>query len=269
MPLARVTIRPRMKLTKLLVGLAFVTSAASLAGNWYIYQRYQAGLLENQELESHLVQFEEQNTALQSEVAKIDQYKEENDRLVSQVKDYVNQRDALRKELDTSQQEKLDLQKQIQVLEAEKTNLTQQLNLGQVADTAIVREASKIQAVTASLAQPTATAEKPVAPEKKAEKKKEMEKAKPKEEAKPSKPAPPEDTRPLQVLSVNRQFNFVVVNAGIHDRVKIGDTLRVEQNGKLIGRVQVEKLYENFSACTILEENKPAQIREGDLVRIA
>ena len=77
------------------------------------------------------------------------------------------------------------------------------------------------------------------------------------------------DARPSQVLSVNRQFNFVVVNVGIRDHVKIGDTLRVEQGGKLIGRLAVEKLYENFSACTIIEEAKPSEIKEGDLVRFA
>ena len=80
---------------------------------------------------------------------------------------------------------------------------------------------------------------------------------------------PVEDARPQQVLTVNRQFNFVVVNMGLRDKVKIGDVLRVEQKGKLIGRIQVEKLYENFSACAIMEEVKPAQIHEGDLVRLA
>ena len=110
---------------------------------------------------------------------------------------------------------------------------------------------------------------------KKKEKEKEQEQAKKKEETQPpvapaaaaAKPA--EDSRPQQVLTVNRQFNFVVVNVGLRDKVKIGDVLRVEQNGKLIGQIQVEKLYENFSACAIMEEVKPAQIHEGDLVRVA
>lgn len=77
------------------------------------------------------------------------------------------------------------------------------------------------------------------------------------------------DQRPLQVLSVNRQFKFVVINAGMRSKLKLGDTLRVEQDGKRVGKIQIEKLYENFSACAIVEEIAPAQIREGDLVRIA
>ncbi len=79
---------------------------------------------------------------------------------------------------------------------------------------------------------------------------------------------PAEDTRPQQVLSVNRQFNFVVVNVGLRDKIKIGDVLRVEDKGKLIGKIQVEKLYDNFSACAIMEEIKPAQIHEGDPIHI-
>lgn len=70
----------------------------------------------------------------------------------------------------------------------------------------------------------------------------------------------------FQVLTVNRKFNFVVVNMGLKDKVKIGDTLHVERGGKKIGKVQVEKIYENFAAATIAEEPKNAPIKEGDFV---
>ena len=70
-----------------------------------------------------------------------------------------------------------------------------------------------------------------------------------------------------QVLTVNRKFNFVVVGLGFHDGVKMGDTLKAERAGKEIGTIQVEKLYENFSAATIIKEGKDVPIKEGDLVR--
>ncbi|MBI3306780.1 MAG: hypothetical protein HYZ84_03095 [Candidatus Omnitrophica bacterium] len=70
-----------------------------------------------------------------------------------------------------------------------------------------------------------------------------------------------------QVLTINRKFKFVVINTGLKDKMKIGESLTVERNGKKIGTVAVEKLYDNFSAATIVEEAKNASIQEGDTVR--
>ncbi len=256
-----------MKGIKFAIGLAFTLSAASLAGSFFLFQRLHTERAAREELESRQVQLEDQNEYLQSELVRIDQLKQENERLLAQIKDYTHQRDNLKKELDGAYREASDLRKRIQELESEKEELALQVSFGQVTDQAVVREAAKL----------------PVIPLAKVEEKKVSEPAKKKKDAKAEvkaeektdeKAAPKEakeavDPRPLQVLSVNRQFKFVVVNVGLRGHVKLGDTLRVEQNGKLVGRIQVEKLYENFSACAILEEIKPAQIREGDLVRIA
>ena len=273
-----------MKFFKLVSGLAFVASIGALAGTWVSYQRYNAEHSVRISLESRQVQLEEQMTSLETQAAKIAPLEQELERLRGQIKDQVRQRDTLRKELDASYGQINALKKQIQNLEAEKKQLSEQLNVGQVTDSAIVREAAKIAVLPpAPQAAPVKTesnlsAEKQVkeSPAPKAAKG-----VKPSEETKsvptkekeppkaPSSPTQKVDQRPLQVLSVNRQFKFVVVNVGLRGNVKVGDTLRVEQGGKLIGRVQVEKLYENFSACNIVEEVKSAQIREGDLVRIA
>ncbi|MBI4115078.1 MAG: hypothetical protein HY447_00725, partial [Candidatus Omnitrophica bacterium] len=149
-------------------------------------------------------------------------------------------------------------------LESEKNSLNERVSLGEVTEKAIVQEAVKLPSVPIPQAPPSSIvplptdtriqADTPTPPS-------------PSPKTPPASP-PVVDQRPTQVLSVNRQFNFVVVNMGLRDRLKIGDQLRIEENGKLIGRVQVEKLYENFSACTILEEIKPAKIQEGNLVRI-
>lgn len=229
-----------MKGIKFAIGLAFLLSAASLAGNLFLFQRFSAERTAREQLESRQVQLEDQNAFLKSETARLDQLKQENENFLTQIKDYTNQRDTLKKELDGSYRASSDLRKRIQELETAKQALAQQVSLGSVTDEAVVREAAKLPPVPPQAA------------------------AKVKEEKKVEET----DPRPLQILSVNRQFKFVVVNVGLRGHVKLGDTLRVEQGGKLIGRIQVEKLYENFSACAILEEIKPAQIREGDLVRI-
>ena len=281
-----------MKFAKFLVGLSFVVSAGAAAGSWYLYEQLQAEKVTNQRLESQIVQLDEQNNTLKRQVAEAEQLKQEVERLRAQVKDYVNQRDSVKKELDLAHAKSTDLQKQIQKLESEKKELNEKLNLAKAAETAVVQEANKLPDIPATgLAEPTSfvppstTAAPSVArPPAPAKTETSVEKPAPKAPAKETpkefqKPIPAplptpvpakgvEDKRPQQVLSVNRQFNFVVVNLGLRDHVKIGDALRVEQKGKLIGRIQVEKLYENFSACAILEEAKPSQIHEGDLVRV-
>ena len=293
-----------MKFFKFVVLLALVASAASLAGNWFLYHRYQAEILSKTEMESRMIQLEEQNQSFEKQAAQVAQYNEELERLREQLKGYVGQRDKIKTELDNAFGEIAKLKKQIQTLESGKKTLEDQLYEGQMTDTAVAREAEKIANLPPTpvlIEEPypgtTETGPEPTFEPKKAEPKKTEVKqqappAAPPAKAPASKPAPvpaakppaPKkeapfaplptsevavDQRPLQVLSVNRQFKFVVINGGIRGSLKIGDALRVEQNGKLIGRIQVEKLYENFSACNILEEIAPAQIREGDLVRPA
>ncbi len=71
-----------------------------------------------------------------------------------------------------------------------------------------------------------------------------------------------------RVLTVNRKFNFVVVNQGIQDGLKMGDKLTVVNQDKGTNvTLQVEKLYDKFCAATILEENPQHQVAEGDEVR--
>ena len=77
----------------------------------------------------------------------------------------------------------------------------------------------------------------------------------------------PEVSKEPRILTINRQFNFVVVNLGVKDGLSVGNELTIERGGKEIGKVQVEKLYENFSAATILSETSELLFQEGDSVR--
>ncbi len=70
-----------------------------------------------------------------------------------------------------------------------------------------------------------------------------------------------------RVLTVNRKFNFVVVNLGIQDGIKMGDKLTAVSQGGSQVTLQVEKLYDKFCAATILEENPQRQVAEGDAIR--
>jgi len=70
-----------------------------------------------------------------------------------------------------------------------------------------------------------------------------------------------------KVLTVNRKFNFVVINQGLQDGLKMGDALKVMRNGQEIARVQVEKLYDKFCAASLVEEDPKQQVIEGDEVQ--
>jgi len=70
-----------------------------------------------------------------------------------------------------------------------------------------------------------------------------------------------------QVLVVNRDFNFVVVDKGSNDGVAKGEFLSIFRSGKPVAKVQAEKVYDQFSACGIIEESKSRPVREGDLVK--
>ena len=72
-----------------------------------------------------------------------------------------------------------------------------------------------------------------------------------------------------KILTVNRKFNFVVINQGLQEGLKMGDKLTVLKQGKEIATVQIEKLYDKFSAATLQAEDPKQQVAEGDEIRKA
>lgn len=71
------------------------------------------------------------------------------------------------------------------------------------------------------------------------------------------------------VLVVNKEFNFIVISLGEKDGLKPGQSLEVLRANRVIGKVQVERVYENMSAANLLPEQTKTEIKEGDTVRRA
>jgi septal ring factor EnvC (AmiA/AmiB activator) len=69
-----------------------------------------------------------------------------------------------------------------------------------------------------------------------------------------------------RVISIDKENNFVVVNAGQADNVKIGDMFQVYRDGQNIGSVEVIQARDRISACDIKNETTP--LRVGDLIRL-
>lgn len=76
-------------------------------------------------------------------------------------------------------------------------------------------------------------------------------------------------TSAFRALTVSRKFNFVVVDGGLRDGLKMGARMKVLRGGQVIGGLQIEKLYDQFSAATLMEEDPQRPVVEGDEIRKA
>lgn len=70
-----------------------------------------------------------------------------------------------------------------------------------------------------------------------------------------------------QVIVVNREYDFIVVNLGSNQGLTLGQEFQVVRGDQVLGRVKVEKLYDELSAAAILPSSNKDAIREGDSVR--
>ena len=70
-----------------------------------------------------------------------------------------------------------------------------------------------------------------------------------------------------QVVVINREYDFVVMNLGKNHGVAVGQEFQIARGNEVLGRVKVEKVYDELSAAAILPDSKKSSIREGDTVR--
>jgi uncharacterized phage infection (PIP) family protein YhgE len=70
-----------------------------------------------------------------------------------------------------------------------------------------------------------------------------------------------------QVVVVNRDYDFVVMNLGRNHGLQIGQEFQIVRGSEVVGRVKVEKVYDELAAAAILPDSKKDAIREGDLLK--
>ncbi len=73
-------------------------------------------------------------------------------------------------------------------------------------------------------------------------------------------------TQDGQVVVINREYDFIVMNLGKNHGLRIGQEFKIVRDNEVIGRVRVEKVYDELSAAALLPNSKKNSIREGDLV---
>lgn len=224
---------PKLTGFRVSVVLAFLLSLTSLGGAGYLYLLLTGEQLERQSLEEAQAELEEQSNTLSQQVA---QYRAMSDGMRDSLAQVVEDHQGFKDEMEQRRLESAELRSQ---LEAVQTRLAQ-APAEMLDDLPVQEEAGE------------GAAEFPAASERPAE---------PVEAPVPAAPREPE------VLTVNRKFNFIVVNLGQKDGLKLGDEIPILRDGKSIGKVQVERIFPDFAAATILQENKQGEIREGDAVQ--
>jgi exonuclease VII large subunit len=69
-----------------------------------------------------------------------------------------------------------------------------------------------------------------------------------------------------RVVSIHPDWHFIVVDLG-WNQVKIGDTVSVFRNDKLLAKAKVERVQEDLAAATLLPEWQPNEVQINDLVK--
>ena len=166
----------------------------------------------------------------------------------------------LRTRLESERREKLDLTEELSKAKQSYRSLSNELTTLRQAKEALEKRVKEMLSAQTNEADrivvtPTPSAEVPVRPSQQ-----------------PQKPTAvstvPGKSLEGKVLVVNREFNFVVVNLGSKSGIKEGTRVSVLRGDKSLGTAQVEKLYENMAAATIMTEEKKGQIKEGDTVKV-
>lgn len=70
----------------------------------------------------------------------------------------------------------------------------------------------------------------------------------------------------FKVLDVNKDYGFIVIDAGAKDDIKNGDSLSVFRNKTVVGRVVVEKVSDDVSIAKTLYKSVTDTVRKGDAV---
>jgi len=71
-----------------------------------------------------------------------------------------------------------------------------------------------------------------------------------------------------QVLVVNKEFAFVVINLGERDGLKETNVLEVFRGTQFMGKVKVERIYDTMSSAVLIPDVTVGEIKEGDIVKL-
>ena len=69
------------------------------------------------------------------------------------------------------------------------------------------------------------------------------------------------------VMAVNKEFGFVIINLGAKDKIARGTILFVYRGDKLVTKVEIDRIYEDMCSANILADWKKLKLKVGDSVK--
>ncbi|MCM8797268.1 MAG: hypothetical protein NC923_05270 [Candidatus Omnitrophica bacterium] len=175
------------------------------------------------------------------------------DTLNTELQQHKNLREELEKKLADAQESAKNTQTQLQELQAKKAELE--------------KKVSELETKTKNieLGNIVVSTESPVPTETKS-KKTGADKVKPEEKKAKSSPPPVSGDIEGKVLVVNKEYDFVVINIGAQDGLRLGDQFSVFHDNEYVGDIKVEKLQDNMAAAGFLSPDLKSAVNEGDRV---
>jgi hypothetical protein len=70
-----------------------------------------------------------------------------------------------------------------------------------------------------------------------------------------------------QIMSVNEEYNFLVINKGLVDGVKNGDQFKIEQNKEEVAKISISEVRDFVSLGTIEYTKKGVHLKKEDIIR--
>lgn len=194
----------------------------------------------------------------------------------------LNQLEGLRAELEQQKNIRTDLENKLTQAQSDANKAYAQLNELEAKKTELEEKAKQLEIKSNDLEarlqgielgtivvkpkaaeQPKKKVEKP-AKEKKVSKTAIVETKKEAEEPKEKPPAAVVASLEGTVVANNKEYNFVVINLGSKEGVKINSIFSIYHNDKYVGDVKIEKVHDFMSAAGYLSEEIKDKIFEGD-----
>lgn len=72
-----------------------------------------------------------------------------------------------------------------------------------------------------------------------------------------------------EVIMVNRQYQFIIVNLGADHGAQTGGLVDIFRDGKSAAKGRLERIYPSMSAVTVFDEGAIEEIQEGDRVSLS
>lgn len=210
---------------------------------------------ENDDLQQRLQEAADAKEEAEADLSKV---KSQFDDLAKQLLDERQAKEALAKSIDDRQREVDRLGRDLELIKSEREQLAKELSDFKGQQETLRKQLSQAEQVKVELEKQLETSSQPTL---------ELEKVVVTNPSGGGTTASPVSATQGQVVVVNREYDFIVVNLGRNQGLQIGQEFQIVRGNEILGRAKVEKVYDELSAAAILPDSNKASIREGDLVK--